>query len=83
MMQQINRKNRKIICDLVGTREIDPVEFIVGGTLLREWSSWFICPATVCQSGGSKGGPPLFWVKKEEITEGEKPGQDKQNKSPP
>jgi len=38
--------------------------------------------------GGSPGDPPpppypLFWVRKEEITEGRKPGRASKTKSPP
>ena len=41
-------------------------------------------------SGGSRGGacpslplPPLFWVKKEEMTEGEKASRAKKSRPPP
>jgi len=39
-------------------------------------------------SGGSRGGargarPPLFWVKKEEMTEGRKAGRASKTKLPP
>ena len=34
-------------------------------------------------SGGSRGGPPLFWVKNEEMTEGKKANRATKSRHPP
>jgi len=37
----------------------------------------------VADLGEEPGGPPLFWIKKEEITEGRKAGRASKTKPPP
>jgi len=45
------------------------------------WRDIIIIPAII--SGGSRGAPPLFWVKKEEMTEERKAGWARKVNPPP